>query len=188
MNYAGFWQRFAAAWIDTFVLFIPILFFWWLQSVSRPVAIAALLPHAFLLYAYEIYFHGRSGQTIGKKNQNIRVVSLDGGHISWKQAFLRSSVGVGMGFLSMISLLVALLKITDEEFANLGWLELSSRQSEIAPFSMEIAVATMIWAWSEVVIMLLNRKRRALHDFIAGTVVVDESYRAKAEPASGAQL
>ncbi len=187
MNYAGFWQRFAAAWVDTFVLIIPICLFWWLQSVSRPVALITLLPHAFLVYAYEIYFHGRTGQTPGKKSQNIRVVSLDGSPISWKQAFLRSSVGVGLSFLSLLSLLIANLKLTDEEFARLGWLELSSRQGELAPYSVEIGVASMIWAWSEVIIMLLNRKRRALHDFIAGTVVVDESYRAPAEPAADAR-
>jgi hypothetical protein len=64
MNYAGFWQRFAAPWIDTFVLFIPILFLWWLQSVFRPAALIALLPHLFMAHAYEIYFHGRCGRTI----------------------------------------------------------------------------------------------------------------------------
>jgi uncharacterized RDD family membrane protein YckC len=28
------------------------------------------------------------------------------------------------------------------------------------------------WLWSELVVLLLNAKRRALHDFIAGTVVI----------------
>jgi hypothetical protein len=29
-----------------------------------------------------------------------------------------------------------------------------------------------IWVWSEVVVILFNERRRALHDFIAGTIVV----------------
>jgi uncharacterized RDD family membrane protein YckC len=32
--------------------------------------------------------------------------------------------------------------------------------------------AGQIWTSSELVVILLNRRRRALHDFIAGTVVV----------------
>jgi len=28
------------------------------------------------------------------------------------------------------------------------------------------------WVWGELIVLLTNRKRRALHDFIAGTVVV----------------
>jgi uncharacterized RDD family membrane protein YckC len=31
-----------------------------------------------------------------------------------------------------------------------------------------------IWVWSEVVVMLFNKRRRALHDFIAGTIVTSE--------------
>ena len=178
MTYAGFGKRFAAAWIDSFLLLPPVLFFWWLQSVSRPLAIIALIPQLLLFYAYEIYFHGRSGQTIGKKSQHIRVVSLDGSPISWKQSFLRSSLGVGLSFLSIISLMIAVFKITDTEFDSLGWFAMSNRQAELAPFNMEITIASMIWSWSEVVIMLFNRKRRALHDFIAGTVVRDEAYQA----------
>lgn len=34
------------------------------------------------------------------------------------------------------------------------------------------ALPCLIWYFLELVTMLTNRKRRALHDFIAGTVVV----------------
>jgi uncharacterized RDD family membrane protein YckC len=33
-------------------------------------------------------------------------------------------------------------------------------------------VAQQLWGWSELIVLLLNEKRRALHDFIAGTVVI----------------
>jgi len=39
MNYATFWQRFAAAWIDAFVL-LPLTFIQlWLESISKTAAI-----------------------------------------------------------------------------------------------------------------------------------------------------
>ena len=174
MTYAGFWKRFVAALIDGFVLLLPDTFMLWLQSVSRIWAFLTLIPLTFLFYAYEIYFHGRWGQTLGKRSQGIKVLSLDGTPITWKQAFLRSSVGLGLGVLSTISTLVALFRMTDQEFSSLSWLELSARQAELSPYINEIVIAVYIWFASEVVILLFNRKKRALHDFIAGTIVVEE--------------
>jgi uncharacterized RDD family membrane protein YckC len=37
-----------------------------------------------------------------------------------------------------------------------------------------VNTANQVWMWSEVVVMLFNRRRRALHDFIAGTVVTSD--------------
>src|SRR5688500_1157023 len=142
VRYAGFWKRFVSAWIDGFVLLLPSIFLMWLQSVSRIWAFLTLIPLTFLFYAYEIYFHGRWGQTLGKKGQDIKVVSLDGAPINWKQAFLRSSVGIGLGVLSTISSLVALFRITDEEFSSLGWFELSARQADLSPYMNEIVIAS----------------------------------------------
>ena len=101
------------------------------------------------------------------------MVSLDGTSITWTQAFLRSSVGLGLGILSSISILVALFSMTDGEFSALSWTELAARKSELSPYINQIDIATQVWVWSEVVVLLFNRKRRALHDFIAGTVVVE---------------
>jgi len=33
-----------------------------------------------------------------------------------------------------------------------------------------------IWIGSELLVMLTNKKRRALHDFIAGTVVIKKTF------------
>jgi uncharacterized RDD family membrane protein YckC len=41
-----------------------------------------------------------------------------------------------------------------------------------SPFWITLAWAGAAWSILEVVTMLTNRKRRAIHDFIAGTVVV----------------
>jgi uncharacterized RDD family membrane protein YckC len=33
-----------------------------------------------------------------------------------------------------------------------------------------------IWIWSEIIVILTNKRRRAIHDFIAGTVIVKTKY------------
>lgn len=175
MKYAGFWKRFAASWIDALVLMLPLIFLLWLESVSRSFAFVALFPLTYLFPAYEVYFHGRSGQTLGKRGQGITVVSLDGAPITWKQAFMRSSVGLGLGILASMSTFVALFNITDAEFSALDWSALSARKAELSPYINQITLLSLVWTWSEVIVLLFNRKRRALHDFIAGTVVVENA-------------
>ena len=184
MTYAGFWKRFTAMWIDFLVLLIPLIFLIWVQSISRPLAFAALLLSSSLYNAYEIYFHGNSGQTIGKRNQGIRVVSLDGSPISWSQAFLRSSVSLSLSFLYMVALMAALAQMSNEEYSSLSWGEQADRLGELSPFDTPINVAMQVWGWSEVFSVLFNRKRRALHDFLAGTVVVEVGNQPAVETAA----
>ena len=52
--------------------------------------------------------------------------------------------------------------------------------SQFAPrWIFLVAILMQLWTWSELIVMLTNRQRRALHDFIAGTVVIKKEY---AEP------
>lgn len=55
----------------------------------------------------------------------------------------------------------------------MGFLDRGRAMSERNPlggWSYDVIVS--VWFWSELVILLTNEKRRALHDFIAGTIVV----------------
>jgi uncharacterized RDD family membrane protein YckC len=40
------------------------------------------------------------------------------------------------------------------------------------PWYRAVTVLMQVWIWSEFVTMLFNKKRRAIHDFMAGTVVI----------------
>jgi len=35
-----------------------------------------------------------------------------------------------------------------------------------------VLILENIWVWSEFIVMMTNKKRRALHDFLAGTLVI----------------
>jgi hypothetical protein len=39
-----------------------------------------------------------------------------------------------------------------------------------------VNVLQQVWIWSEVVVLLFNVRKRALHDFIAGTVVIHKEF------------
>ena len=173
INYATFWQRFAAMWIDLFVLLPIMVVHVWLVSESKIAALVLVIPMATVYDAYTIYCHGRFGQTVGKRVMGIRVVLTTGEAIGWRTAWLRSSVDVMFSVLGVIASFMALTAISDAEFSGVGWMQQSQNLSALEPAWLGwTEEATQIWVWSEMVVMLFNKRRQALHDFIAGTVVI----------------
>ena len=174
-NYATFWRRFAAMWIDVFVLLPLMVVRGLLESVSKAAALALVIPMAIAYAAYTIYCHGRFGQTVGKRVMGIRVVRTAGERIGWREAWLRSSVEVLFSALGVAGSFVALATIADTDYYGVGWMQRGQNLAAHEPAWLAwTATVTQIWVWSEVVVMLFNKRRRALHDFIAGTVVTSE--------------
>ena len=107
-------------------------------------------------------------QTIGKMVTKVRVVDFrtEGG-ISWWQAWLRKGIPMvlSLGFLGWEVFLVLTGSLNPSGLANGEALTASKG------FWLLMALPAL-WFFAEVLTMLTNEKRRALHDFIAGTVVV----------------
>lgn len=115
----------------------------------------------FDVYIYSVLLHGLYGQTVGKMILSVKVVNYSNEkNISFWQAFLRDCVPVVVLFVTILVLSFA--PVDDEG-------NLPSVVDSILIFS---AVFHITWFLVEVITMLLNDKRRALHDFIAGTVVI----------------
>jgi uncharacterized RDD family membrane protein YckC len=159
-------------WIDLLV-FLPLS--WarsWLESRSKGAAMGLVIHYAVIGLGYTIYGHGRFGQTVGKWVMAVRVVRTNGKRIGWRQAWLRSSVDLLFTVLGVVGQLAALVTILDAEYYG------DRRTEDVFAHTPGWAVWAVwigiIWSLSEVVTMLLNKRRRALHDFIAGTVVIHE--------------
>lgn len=150
-QYAGFWRRFVAYTIDSFIIFVASLSLmivagiaYFTGAVSNdsqilidelnnperlgPIGMVILSSYIILFIAYFTFFHGLSGRTPGKKLLVLQVVHTDGSPISFGTAFLRS-----------VGYLVSSLLFT----VPLGY----------------------IWA-------AFDKKKQAWHDKIAGTVVI----------------
>ena len=110
---AGFWIRAVAVLIDGVVLIVAqgILFgagwMLWGSGLSAGMAVkgATQLFSSLIGAAYTIAFHWIWGQTLGKMALQIRVVSMDGGRLSFGQAVGRyfatflSALILGIGFV-----------------------------------------------------------------------------------------
>ena len=173
MSYAGFWPRAGALLLDV-LLWAPLVAVH--LTILRGYSISALLVCSLTLgifgLAYPIYFHARWGQTVGKMITKIRVTHLDGTPIGPKQAILRSSVDLLLWVLYTPLMLYVLLTSSESAWSSLSAIDRGRLLAERNPLSGIYEVCEQLWLWSELVVLLFNKRRRALHDFIAGTVVI----------------
>ena len=171
MDYAGFWRRTLALIVDILVEAPIFVLAFFLFRASLVGAIGSVFVGA-VAFAYPIYFHARWGQTLGKMAVKIRVVQVDGRPVTARNAFLRSSVDLGLWMVYAVATVWVLTTWDGPAWSSLDWLRQRELVDDRNPFYTPYDIASQVWLWSEVVVLLFNRRRRALHDFLAGTVVI----------------
>jgi uncharacterized RDD family membrane protein YckC len=157
-KYQTFLPRFFAMIIDGIIISLigyVNIFFANIESVILIKILQFFL--VFLPYAYSIILHGLTGQTLGKMFTNVRIYDKSEKNIiGFKQALLRDLV-------PLIGIFVLYVVMLFEPSFNVGLLLIVT-----LVFSYLMLSRTII----EIITMMFNSKRRALHDFIAGTVVL----------------
>lgn len=153
IKYAGFWRRFLAFFVDTFILNLigmvlqtllgknPIEMFLNMNSLeelqefqnSASTTVISLMGLIVGLFYYSIFYVNYDGATPGKRLMAIKVIRDDGSKVTYPVIFIR--------YLS----------------------------SFISPFIMGIGYLMVFW----------DRKKQALHDKIAKTVVVKTEKKPK---------
>jgi uncharacterized RDD family membrane protein YckC len=172
VRYAGFWSRLAAGLIDTLVLMPCMIIGFWAMSASKLWAVALMLPLNVASLAYHVVLHARFGQTLGKMVAGVRVITTSGAPISWREAGLRSTVDIALALVGLASYAFIVTRLPDSEWTH-GWLEHAKRVKALQPdWARWAGYANQVWFWSEMLVLLFNERKRALHDFIAGTVVI----------------
>jgi uncharacterized RDD family membrane protein YckC len=155
-------RRFIAGFVDGLVLMpIGLIDSWVLDPSHQPILMAVwLLISNSAAWVYSVLMHGHYGQTIGKMVCHVEVLDISEQRMTMRQAFLRDSVII---VISVASLMVSLYLVLAGSESN---------SIRFAILQLVIESAALIWFMAEMVTLLTNEKRRALHDFIAGTVVV----------------
>jgi uncharacterized RDD family membrane protein YckC len=97
---AGFWRRFAAAFIDGVLLGIVSFI---LKAILGTTGSGLTLLIGIVYYTY---FHGSTGQTPGDAALSIRIVDKDGGgSIGYGRAFVRWLVSIVSGIVLLLGYL-----------------------------------------------------------------------------------
>jgi uncharacterized RDD family membrane protein YckC len=176
LSYAGFWPRLGSLLLDVIcVLPLTALVFWG-SLHYRLFQVYYLIPSVIFALFYNVYLVRRFGGTPGKLIVGIRIRKLDGEPVGYREAFLRNLPELILSLLTNFAFIFPLLHMSDAEYQSLSFIKFSMRMTELAPsWYKPVQIAQTIWFWGELLVLLTNRKKRALHDFIAGTVVVHMS-------------
>lgn len=175
--HAGFGKRFGSAVVDVLVLIPIFAAFDLIKSSSLSTAMISLILWPLLVYAYYIYFHYKFGATLGKMAFGIKVTLPNGEKIGLKQAFLRSSVDLVFILVTVVAEVIAISKADPEVYHKSSSMEQAEHFTLLLPvWYGAVNIASGIWSSSEFIVLLFNKRKRALHDLIAGTVVIRKEY------------
>jgi uncharacterized RDD family membrane protein YckC len=171
MIYAGFWRRLGALLLD-FVILLPILGIdYWGNSQYRLYYPYAFFPEMIFTLFYNIYLVRRFGGTPGKWLAGLKICKPDGSSIGYYEATLRFLPELIMTSLLSIGVAYSVLQMTDVEYGSLSFHDRNFKMP-VPYWYQPVNIVFLVWTWGELLVMLTNKRRRALHDFIAGTVVV----------------
>lgn len=142
-----------AAWFLDLLPFLPAFIvggIYYGHAHGTALGVAWTLALSVSGIAYSIYFHARYSATPGKAVMKLRVVTVSKEeNIRLRHAILRESPWLLMGALGAF----------EDHFAT----------PDVAD---AISIGTSCWVFVDNVVAIYHPKRRALHDIIAGTVVV----------------
>ncbi len=154
-KYHTFWRRVGAAFLDWVVL-APVN--WGVSVVitlasASPTTLAWAVP-GFISAVYYILMHYYQGQTLGKMVARVRVLDDSEKPLNFGQAIIRSLPQL---FVPMFAVSASTADPAAES---------------IAVWAAVIQGFTFVFSVANVIVCLANERNRALHDFIAGTIVV----------------
>ena len=159
-QYLTFWPRFWASFVDSLVVWPLHIILDFIQKPDSSVWLLLTVSslRSLLWIIYSIYLHGTYGQTIGKMVTRVKIVDAEThSSISFRHAIMRDSVP---------TLFIIAFTVYQAYYFAIGTMSVPSRG--LALFNSIF----LLWYAVELLTMLTNEKRRALHDFIASTLVV----------------
>lgn len=158
----------------SFVLFFPLL-----RKSLESRSILPLIALSAVETVFWIWLVVRFGLTPGKLVARIRIVDPTGAFPGWSRALLRGIPGILGGIFATVGINAAVhsapLPVAAVSFMDLGRL-----LEEYGHPYPRLEHAITAFGLIDVGAVLLNRRRRAIHDFLAGTYVVTrESWTAR---------
>jgi uncharacterized RDD family membrane protein YckC len=173
VDYGGFWIRLGAALLDGLILLPLSVFAFVGVAFSRLFYFYYFVPGLLFMAFYYVYLVMANGGTPGKRILRMRIAMEDGSPVMPQAAILRNIVELGFRALAMLALALAGLAITDTEYQPLGFIEKTLFLQGRAPaWNRYVLFGSFAWGAISAIVILCNDKRRTLHDFLAGTVVI----------------
>jgi uncharacterized RDD family membrane protein YckC len=175
MEYGGFWRRVGALILDAIILApLGIALFVGL-NFTHYAYVYYSVPSLVIYLFYNVYLVRRFGGTPGKRIIRMRITMTDGSPVTLKAAVVRYMPMFLFGVVSAVATIITALNLDDTGFESLNYLEKMQAVDANSP-AWNMAFTWIMWAWMIVgaITLAASARKRAVHDFLAGTVVLRE--------------
>ncbi|WP_375105010.1 RDD family protein [Paenibacillus sp. RS8] len=165
-DFIGFWKRVLATILDLLIILIPAVIVYWIfnsLAVSLHSEIPIILEYIFFV-VFDIFMIVRFGGSPGKLVLKIKIVNQQGNIPTLKEALIRNIFRIISTIFSMI-VGVSLYDLTVISTTLNLWAPLATDLSKILGPIMLV----------DYLFVAFTPRKRALHDMMAGTYVVDKS-------------
>jgi len=183
-EYAGFWKRAGAAIIDGIIALIlfPLTNFLFVYSFNNKTIMPLLVYNSILFFIIQYYSIAKYGGTPGHLIVQLRTIDKSGNYLDYEHAFLRSLTYLPytISYLLQInhSINTAPSNINIQSILDIT--PVLDKYGGIYTASVTLFSLLIIF---DIGTVLFNKKKRAIHDFIAGSYVVTKRSLNKSENA-----
>ena len=162
-----FKERLFASLIDGLVLLPLALIDWFNKSDFKSQLLLILV---FLVgVSYKLFFEFKFGATIGKKSMKLMVVNTELNRVGLKEVLVRNIFDIlWRTFFFIISLIIYRSVEFSHISSNEEFVSLSNKLINTNPYLVVYSLVVLI----EIIFMLSDKKRRALHDRMGDTLVI----------------
>jgi len=171
--YLGIGFRLIARYLDMTVLGFFLLVQLFVAELGRGMYLVFLVPAFLFQVFFYVYCVKRWGGTPGKLMLGLKVVKDNGDNVGWKEAAIRESVTLAFSLATLCITAVALQDVPEETYGMAGFLEKNVLLMEFVPLANALLQLLVgLWNNCESLVLICNRRRKAIHDYMAGTLVI----------------
>jgi uncharacterized RDD family membrane protein YckC len=172
LEYGGFWRRVGAILLDwIFMIPLGVLLAILMFSTSRAYLYFAI-PNIAISLFYFVYLVKRFGGTPGKLISHMRITMVDGSPVTTRAAVLRYLPFFIPQALSLLLMAYATLSPVPG-YDSMNIIEkMQSMQRGTVGWNGALTGVTYVWWIATAITLAVNQRKRAAHDFLAGTVVL----------------
>ncbi len=173
-EYAGFWRRVAAHFIDGVVMSLTMLAIVLVTIGNNSLYLLTLIVPGVLSIIYQLYFTTQYGASLGKMAMGIKIVRLDGGPIGFSQANLRYLPFLIFAVVGILGNVEAFQNIPIPSiFFEYGWTERAKILQQHQPIWILFnSLISGLFIVADTIALLISKQKLSIHDRIANTMVI----------------
>jgi len=170
--YVGFWRRAAVALLDLLILSPLVLSYVWIYQWSFRLRTPwPLVVPSAAAYLLTLYFVVRFGGTPGKLILGMRIVDRNGEYLRTGRALIRDLIN----WLSLAVWVMMLVQVMTTAPASANPSNIKQLGEVYKAYGGLWHDVSLSYGWIEIADVLIiscNRRKRAIHDFLAGSFVI----------------